>query len=175
MSERTVEIGQRLWYQPGSRRDAHRACEVEVVSIGRVWVHLGQRDRMGELQTFGKMDRETWELDGGRYHSPGTCYLSKQAYEAETERNGTWAVLKRLVGEKWEPPAHLSIDSIRTLIAVCEGKAPSDEDRRMRVARALFEHEWDAKHGHTWEAEIKQADRLNYWLAAADAAIAAYP
>lgn len=52
-----------------------------VNKVGRKWAAIDMHMRI---------DINTLAADGGNYSSPGQCYLSKEAYEAEVLLNETW-------------------------------------------------------------------------------------
>lgn len=81
-----LEVGQKLWYVPNSSRDNQQ--EVTIQSIGRKWAKAGY---------VGNVDINTLEVDGGKYSSPGKCYLSQKEYDNYVLIRSAWAELARKI------------------------------------------------------------------------------
>lgn len=91
--------------------------EAAVQSVARKWVYLNK--------ALGRMHKDTWEIDGAGYNSPGRCYLSHEHYEAEMRANRLWAELNRKI-RYWRPPG-VTIEQIRSAAAVLGVELPPDE------------------------------------------------
>jgi len=74
-------VGQKLWYvlnyQPTPQ------YQVTIEKIGRKWAQLsGCRKE--------RVDIETLRVDGGKYNSPGQCYLTKEDYDNQIKLEDAW-------------------------------------------------------------------------------------
>lgn len=98
--EKIVE-GQKLWYVPTDGRD--KPHEITVGKVGRRWAETGYRLRI---------DVETLEADGGKYSSPGRCWITREAWQAEQSRQAAWSDLKEKMNRSWSAPDGVSIDAI---------------------------------------------------------------
>ena len=74
-----LEVGQKLWYVPSENNG--RSREIIIESVGRKWV---------KARFIGKIDINTLQVDGGKYSSPGKCYLSKEEYESYVNLCSAW-------------------------------------------------------------------------------------
>ena len=95
-----LTVGQKLWCVPSQRRGSPH--EVTVEKVGRKWANIGYRDRI---------DIETLRIDGGEYSSPGTCYVSKQAYEDEIKLGQAWEAFRRSID--YSTPKGITIERIQ--------------------------------------------------------------
>jgi hypothetical protein len=100
-----LTVGQKLWFVPYQRRvEAH---EVIVEKVGRKWASIG----------YYRINIDTLKVDGGQYSSPGACYLSKEAYEAEIKLNQEWDAFRRLVDANYAPKG-ITIERIKEAINI---------------------------------------------------------
>lgn len=81
-----LQPGQKLWYVPEDPR-WEKTREVTVAKIGNRWAELGRKDFRADLETL--------EVDGGKYSSPGRCYLSREAWEEEKLLRAAWREFQR--------------------------------------------------------------------------------
>lgn len=102
-----LTVGQELWYVPEDRRFVGQAHAVRITKIGRKWAEVGRG--------LGRVNIETLWVDGGNYSSPGRCWLSREAWEAETIRQEAWSRLKEVVGRMWAAPDNISEADIRQI------------------------------------------------------------
>lgn len=100
-----LQVGQELWYVPADSRHHDRSHAVTVVKVGRKWAHLNSY--------YGKIDIETLWLDGGKYSSPGRCWASKEAWEAEQHRHRVWYDFQRRLTHT--PPDGVTVDTIEKI------------------------------------------------------------
>lgn len=91
----TLTVGQTLWLVPASRWGKPHA--VTVTKVGRKWAELGDRET--------RVNAETLYQDGGQYMSPGRCYVSQDAYEAERNADAAWNALKQAIQYIGRPPS----------------------------------------------------------------------
>lgn len=105
-----VVVGQKLWYVP-SRRGGE-ATEVFVEKVGRKWITVSSNP--GRKWSEERIDKENWAADGGAYISPGTCYLSKEEYEAEVLLRSLWSDFVSRLTSYW-PPKGVTTERIREL------------------------------------------------------------
>lgn len=103
-----LQVGQKLWWVPSVYEGKER--EVTIISVGRKWVKL-ENNR-------NRIDKNTLHADGGRYMSPGQCYLSKEHYNDIMRTQQAWRDLrgKMLYGK----PPHITIDKIETMLKILE-------------------------------------------------------
>lgn len=80
----TMTVGQKLVFVPA--RKGAKPFEVTVEAVGRRWAYLDRH---------GRVDVETFEVDGGQYSSPGQCYGTWEEYEVTTERSRVWTAFQR--------------------------------------------------------------------------------
>lgn len=97
----TLTVGQALWVVWNDRRFAKPKGQV-VTKIGRKWATLASGARV---------DLATLRLDGGTHPSPGRCYLSEAAYQAERATVDAWASLCRRISSNGRP-AGLTVEAI---------------------------------------------------------------
>lgn len=99
----TLRVGDKLWYVPRERRDGD-GREVTVAKIGRRWATM-------EGAWPLRIDMETLAADGGEYSSPGSCFASREAYEAYIALVAAWGdFVMRLT--RWRPPAGVDLEWI---------------------------------------------------------------
>jgi hypothetical protein len=102
MSKPPLEVGMRLWFQ-GSPRSGNASREVTVLSVGRKWAQLDNRNRI---------NLDNWVADGGVYSSPGRCYESKEDYDAEVQLQGEWDAFRRSIERCYRVPDGMTIERI---------------------------------------------------------------
>lgn len=100
-----IKVGQKLWYVPIERR--HDPFSVMVESIGRKWFSV-----KADWYSL-KINLEDFCADGGKYTSPGKCWLSKESYESEMELRSAWDDFKRRIPHM--PPYGISVRGIKDL------------------------------------------------------------
>jgi hypothetical protein len=88
------EVGMEVFYVPSSHRRGN-PYSVTIAKVGKKWVTLAGH--------FGRFDIATWELDGGNYSSPGTCYPSEEEYNAQQLLSTTWREFKEKVKYRHVP------------------------------------------------------------------------
>ena len=88
------EVGQKLWFVRSENRSSG-PLEVTVTKVGRVWATLSNRERCDF----------SGDVDGGRYQTPGRCYLSCEVYELEQARLIAWSKFRRGLEHKQMPQA----------------------------------------------------------------------
>lgn len=94
-------IGQKLWFVPSDSRYHHQSREMEIVKIGRKWVHVGD----GPYPHRFERDDPDMIVDGGDYASPGHFYLSEAAWATEKERQKVWNIFRNAVYSAGTTPA----------------------------------------------------------------------
>lgn len=80
-----LKVGQKLWLQSSVRYLLSR--EVTVTKVGRKWAYI-DNERY-------RIDKETLDIDGDGYCSPGKCYHSKDEYEALLALYDRWRGLSK--------------------------------------------------------------------------------
>ena len=87
-----LKEGQKLWFV-GCTMSNHRKerGEVTVTKVGRKWA-----DITGTLN--GRIDVETFAVDGKGYPSPGKCYESEDAWKEKEEADTLWRDLHIALG-----------------------------------------------------------------------------
>jgi len=71
--------------------------------MGRKWLYLHNHLRA---------DSETLVVDGGEYSSPGKCYVSKEAREAELALLLAWDAFQVNVRNSYAAPRGISLEAI---------------------------------------------------------------
>lgn len=102
-----LEVGQKLWYVPSDSRQ--NQTEVTIQSIGRKWA---------KVCYVGRIDINTLEVDGGKFSSPGKCYISQEEYDNYVLIRSAWAELARKIPMYSLPEGMTQekIDLIRKLV-----------------------------------------------------------
>jgi len=95
------KVGDKLWCVMSNRNGRY---ETTVTKIGLKWIYFNN----GHLRCdfAGK-------IDGGKHSSPGTCYLSKGAYEAELALTAAWNKFRLNVRDVWDTPKGITIEKIQ--------------------------------------------------------------
>ncbi|PZO78456.1 MAG: hypothetical protein DI629_12220 [Mesorhizobium amorphae] len=116
MDNAPLYVGQQLWYVPSdSRRFTARFVTVE--KIGRRWAEIGPHERI---------DKTTLIADGRGFSSPGTCYRSKEAYEASVTLSQAWFSLVKEMNHRWSPPAGMTMEKIAIIRAALSEPQPQE-------------------------------------------------
>lgn len=104
----SLTVGQELWFvHREDRSGAPRT--VTVTKVGRKWASI---DYWGL-----RVDINTLVAQGNGYASPGRCWINREAWDAELEREAAWSKLRKYVDRAWRPPAGLSKDQIENMLA----------------------------------------------------------
>jgi hypothetical protein len=96
------KVGDKLWWVGSDNKRTQR--EVTVEKVGRVWLTLSNNHRV---------DKVTFKADAGSWTSPGTCWLSKEAYEHCARLEQSWGALRRAVDNKWHMPDNVTLEDIK--------------------------------------------------------------
>jgi len=96
------KVGQKLWWASSYNRQIQR--EVTVEKVGRVWLTLSNGTRV---------DKVTLKADADGFTSPGTYWLSKEAYEHCVRLELAWGSLQRKVRETWSVPDDVTLEDIK--------------------------------------------------------------
>ena len=104
MNEFTV--GQVLYYVPDSSVRGGTPHFVTILKVGRKWLSCRRM----------RVDKDSLNVDGNGYASPGKCWLSKEEYEQYSALNKAWADFRRKVDEQRQPSKGLSVDDIQGVI-----------------------------------------------------------
>ena len=75
------KVGMKLWYHRNDNRHSN-GSEVTVEKIGNKWVQLSGNN--------GRVEKDSVNVDGGEYSSPGTLYLNKEEYDNEMMLYNAW-------------------------------------------------------------------------------------
>lgn len=107
-------VGHKLYYVPTRVSGASAHCELEIESIGRKWALCGSG--------WGakKIDLVTLSADGGKYTSPGRCYLSKNHYEKTVRLNTMWGDIYNLFSNRYSKPDHITEQDMIDITAIME-------------------------------------------------------
>lgn len=109
-----LEVGQVLWFVHSDHRRRGGPRAAKVVKIGRLWATLDIHYRVDI--------RSLW-ADGGRYSSPGRCYVNLEAYEQEQRLTEAWRQFHQDVSRQCRVPAHVTLEDIQAATAlIFEGK-----------------------------------------------------
>jgi hypothetical protein len=96
------KVGDKLWWVSSDNKRTQR--EVTIEKVGRAWLTLSNRHRV---------DKVTLKADAGEWTSPGTCWLSKEAYEHRARLEQSWGVLRRAVSNTWNVPDDVTLEDIK--------------------------------------------------------------
>jgi hypothetical protein len=96
------KVGDKLWWVGSDNKRTQR--EVTVEKVGRVWLTLSNRHRV---------DKVTLKADAGEWTSPGTCWLSKEAYEHRARLTTAWGVFRRTASNVWDVPDGVTLEDIK--------------------------------------------------------------
>lgn len=102
-NEIEYKVGQVLLYVPNYSN--YKPIEVTVTAVGRIYAKLSNGYRVAKNST-------AVEFTQNGYSSPGTLYVSREAYEAELTREKVWHAFQRAV-QYVSAPKDTSADSIR--------------------------------------------------------------
>lgn len=79
-------LGQELYWEYSEYSHMKGKSEmVRITKIGRRWIGLSNGHRA---------DASTLWADGGKYSSPGRCFLSRDSREEERNRDAAWTALR---------------------------------------------------------------------------------
>lgn len=107
-----IKVGQQLWFVPWEVRLRDRAAYETVTKIGREWVTMSGANP----HRFRKGDPRM-RADGRGYSSPGSYYLSREAYEQEVARNERWRNLMRRISAH-AVPYHITHEDMDILARI---------------------------------------------------------
>jgi hypothetical protein len=96
------KVGDKLWWVSNGNIPAQK--EVTIEKVGRVWLTLSNRHRV---------DKVTFKADVAGYTSPGTCWLSKEAYEHCARLAKSWSLLRSAVSNRWNVPDDVTLEDIK--------------------------------------------------------------
>jgi hypothetical protein len=96
------KVGDKLWWVGSDNKRTQR--EVTIEKVGRVWLTLSNHHRV---------DKVTFVAFAGGYSSPGTCWLSKEAYEHCARLERSWGALRRAVSNTWNVPDDVTLEDIK--------------------------------------------------------------
>lgn len=91
-------------------RNTKRIENQFISGVGRKWI---------TLDSFNRFDKETWEIDGVKYVSPGIVYPSEQYYLEERDLNNAWDELITLV-RCIRIPKNMTVEKIKEIIKLME-------------------------------------------------------
>lgn len=119
-----LTVGQELWFVPHERgREKPRA--LKVMKVGRKWAEVGFTIGLPDNKNYGphswgRIDVKTLWADGGQYISPGRCWASREAWEAEKNRQATWRALRSKFERQGPAPDGMSEDAMRQIEALLD-------------------------------------------------------
>jgi hypothetical protein len=100
-----LTVGQELWFVPHPDRARGTPHAVTVTKVGRKWAEIDNGKWRISVATLA--------VDGAGYNAPARCYVSREAYEAEQERQALWRALWRHLEHKYVAPDDLCIEQIK--------------------------------------------------------------
>ncbi|MDB5437965.1 MAG: hypothetical protein JWM33_392 [Caulobacteraceae bacterium] len=98
-----LSVGQTLFYVPERSRWA-KPRDVTVEKVGRKWATLADN--------AGRIDVKTLRMDGGGFHSPGDCYLSRAEWEESVQLDDAWRPFRNAVARNLSAPNGITIEAI---------------------------------------------------------------
>lgn len=96
------KVGHKFWWVYNTNSRTQR--EVTVEKVGRVWLTLSNGHRVYKT---------TLVAFAGDFASPGTCWLSKEAYEHHVRRERAWGELKSKLRDSWGVPDNVTLEDIK--------------------------------------------------------------
>jgi hypothetical protein len=119
ISRPTLTVGQRLWYVPSDKRMAS-PFYITVLKVGRTWADCGNGRRI---------NIETLRADGGSYSSPGTAWLSKEAYDADVALDACWRRFQCLAQANYSAPKGIRLSQIENAARALFGVSVIEKDK----------------------------------------------
>jgi len=98
------KVGDKLWWVGSDNRRTQR--EVTVEKVGRVWLTLSNGIRVDKVTLLA-------EPQNYGYSTPGTCWLSKDAYEHCARLERAWNELKGKLRDSWSVPDDVTLEDIK--------------------------------------------------------------
>lgn len=120
-----LSIGQKLLFVPSEhKRTREQPRDLIVMKVGRKWAEVGFTVGMPDNRNYGphsagRINVETLWMDGGQYASSGRCWPSREAWEAEENRQATWRALCGRFAHT-SAPKGLSQDAMRQIAATID-------------------------------------------------------
>lgn len=119
-----VKAGDVVWYAPSGQHRGHGEPHyVTVESVGRKWVRM----KFNRL----RFDRNTGEVDGGAYSSPGTVYRTREEWQAAVDLDRAWQIFRIATQRCYRPPSGVTAEHVREamrLLRVDDGRESGGED-----------------------------------------------
>jgi hypothetical protein len=109
VGEMKLNVGQTLVFVPSGFRRG-QPTEVTVTKIGRKWA-----DIEGTFYT-DRIEIDTLHADGGKYSSPGRCYLSREEYETEKATGDAWWAFSRTIDGEHSAPEGVTAETIQNVV-----------------------------------------------------------
>ncbi len=97
----SLEVGQKLWFVPNSRRGNPK--EVTVEKVGRRWATLDISERV---------DVNTLEVDAGEFTTWATCYLSEEDHRKIVELSVAWSDFAQELRSMYSRPKSVTLEDI---------------------------------------------------------------
>lgn len=94
------KVGDKLWRVLSGGRGSY---ETTVTKVGSKWIYF--REGRGRCDFDGN-------IDGGNYLSPGTCYPTKEVYEAELALRDAWCEFTTKVSDR-RMPKGMTVEKIQ--------------------------------------------------------------
>ena len=82
---------------------------MEVSKVGRKWVYFDNG--------YSRFDKDTMQIDGGNYTSPGRVFVNKRHYDLKKEANELWVEVRKKVDLLWGTPSIETVDEIEQAIS----------------------------------------------------------
>lgn len=101
-------IGQVVYLSEELSKCRLRDAEFTVAKVGRKWIECSNGDRF---------DKQTLQIDGGQYSSPGFAYLTKEAFYEKVELKQLWSALGYAI-HYGGPPTNVTPADIRSAAEV---------------------------------------------------------
>ena len=104
----SLQVGQELWFVYRERRRG-APCIVIITKVGRKWAQLN----------YGgyRVNVDTLKVDGAGYTSPAQCWLTREAWEDEVNRQDAWSKLRGYFDHRWQAPDGLPTEKIEEILA----------------------------------------------------------
>ncbi len=106
-----IVVGQKLYYVPNRHNSSGAPRNVVVERVGKKWITCND---------CARLDIDTLCGDGGKYSSPGSCYLTKNHYDELVMLGSMWSDVQQLFKSTYSRPYHITKQDMIDITAIME-------------------------------------------------------